>query len=163
MSSTSKNLGIISLWAVAECGLGGIMHGMKIPFTGIVIGSISVVCLYFIALYSEHKKQAIIEATATVLMIKLIASPHSPWQAYVAVSFQALMAIVFLTGNRITKVNTFLFAIITQLESALQRILIMILIFGSSFINALEKSINQILSWLGITPQSNIIWIAFSI
>lgn len=161
MNNKTKYQGIITLWAVAECGLGGIMHALKIPFTGIVVGSISVICLYFIAKYSEHKTKSIIEATATVLMIKLLASPHSPWQAYVAVSFQALMAIVLLTWKNIHNVNIFLFTIITQLESAVQRILIMVLVFGNDFISALDKAIVQIIKWMGISYEGSLVWPVF--
>jgi hypothetical protein len=143
--------GIISLWAVAECGIGGIMHGMKIPFTGIIVGGISIVCLYFISKYSANKKTAIIEATATVISIKLMASPHSPWQAYVAVMFQSLMAIVFLTGERINLAQTFLFSIITQIESAVQRILIMVLVFGNNFFKALDESAIKLVKSLGLS------------
>lgn len=156
-----KCRGIISLWAVAECGIGGVLHALKIPLTGIFVGSISVVCLYFIALYSDNKKQAIIEATATVLAVKLIASPHSPWQAYVAVVFQALMALVFITGRQINPYQTMAFSVITQLESALQRLAIMILVFGTSFISALDKSIQQLIQWIGIPYSGEVLWPVF--
>lgn len=161
MDNKTQYQGIITLWAVAECGLGGIMHALKIPFTGIVVGSLSVICLYFIAKYSEHKTKSIIEATATVLMIKLLASPHSPWQAYVAVSFQALMAIVLLSWKKISTVNIFAFTIITQLESAVQRILIMVLIFGNDFISALDKAIMQLVKWMGINYDGSLLWPVF--
>lgn len=161
MNNKTKYQGIITLWAVAECGLGGIMHALKIPFTGIVVGSISVICLYFIAKYSEQKTKSIIEATATVLMIKLLASPHSPWQAYVAVSFQALMAIVLLSWKKISTVHIFAFTIITQLESAVQRILIMVLVFGNDFISALDKAIIQIIKWMGISYEGSLVWPVF--
>jgi hypothetical protein len=159
--NTSPHLGLISLWAVAECGIGGVMHAIKIPFTGIIVGSISAMCLYFIALNSTFKKQAIIEATATVMMIKLLASPHSPWQAYVAVGFQALMAIVLLSSPHISKTQAMTFTIITQVESALQRIGIMVLIFGTSFFEALNKSAKQLMSNLGIDTGNHLIWIIF--
>ena len=32
---------LTALWALNECGLGGILHAVKSPFTGLVLGSIA--------------------------------------------------------------------------------------------------------------------------
>lgn len=161
MQNLQHNRGLICLWAVAECGLGGIMHGLKIPFTGIFVGGIAAMCLYFIAVNSDDKKKAITEATIIVLLVKIVASPHSPWQAYVAVIFQALMAMLFLGQRPINRLKTFAFTIITQLESAIQKMAITVLVFGTDFIEALDKSGKLLMHWLGIHYAGNLIWPVF--
>jgi hypothetical protein len=155
--------GMISLWAVSECAIGGVMHGMKIPFTGIIVGGISVVCLYFIAKYSENKKAALIEATATVLAIKLMASPHSPWQAYVAVIFQSMMALLFLSHRKINPIQILLFTVINQLESALQRVLIMVLVFGKKLFIAIDESASKIIESLGFEGNLSLMTFIFGV
>ena len=158
-----KNRSLVGLWAVGECGIGGILHAMKIPLTGIVVGGIAAMCLYFIALRSEKKGKAILEATSTVLLIKLIASPHSPWQAYVAVIFQAAMAMVFLTGKTIHPVQVLAFTLLTQIESAVQRILITVLIFGNKFIASLDKMMSSMLASIGLEYSQSVVWQAFGV
>ena len=160
---STKYDGIIVFWALAECGLGGFMHAMMLPFTGIAVGGIATICIFLIAAFSQEKTKHIIEATAMVVMIKMIVSPHSPWQAYVAILFQMLSAILLLTGKKIYPWQAFLFAILTQIESAIQKIVIMVLLFGRSFFNALDASMHQIAEFFKIHFQGNIIISVFLI
>ena len=49
---------LTALWAFSESGLGGIMHALKIPFTGLVVGGMSVIMISFIAqLSANHYKE----------------------------------------------------------------------------------------------------------
>ena len=82
---------ITTLWAFSECGLGGLMHAFKFPFTGIFVGGLSVLFITLIALNSRNLKQDIFKALTIVLLIKLAVSPHSPIAAYFAVSLQAVL------------------------------------------------------------------------
>ena len=73
---------LTALWALNEAGLGGLIHAMRVPFTGIVVGSTAVVLIALIAFFAERKAQAILKATVIVLLIKAAASPHTPLPAY---------------------------------------------------------------------------------
>jgi len=46
---------LIALWALAEALLGGIIHGLRIPVSGLVVGSCAVICICLIAWYAPAK------------------------------------------------------------------------------------------------------------
>jgi multisubunit Na+/H+ antiporter MnhG subunit len=132
------------------------MHALKIPFTGIFVGGIAGMCLYFIVCHSDHKRQDIIEATSLVILVKLLASPHSPWQAYVAIIFQALLAIILLSGSELSRFKVLVFAILTQLESAIQKVVLTLIIYGTYFFETLDNASTALFLHLGITYDRGI-------
>ena len=40
---------LTALWAFTESGLGGIMHALQIPFTGLLVGGMAVIMISLIA------------------------------------------------------------------------------------------------------------------
>src|SRR5690349_19440211 len=81
---------LIALWAVCEAMLGGIIHGLKIPVSGLVIGSCAVTCISLIGWYYPVKG-AILKATLFVAICKMILSPQASFPAYIAVFFQGIL------------------------------------------------------------------------
>ncbi len=124
---------LTALWALNESGLGGILHAAKFPFTGILVGGFAVILITLIARYSNFSFKAILKATAMVLMIKAAVSPHSPFPAYLAVSFQGLLGAVMFSLSRNFKIAPIVFGGLALLESAIQKILLTVLFFGMSF------------------------------
>ena len=152
MSNDVRNLTVF--WAMSECLLGGIMHALKIPFTGISVGSIAVICIGLISIYSTGNKGTLLKALGLVLSVKLLASPHSPWQAYVAVSFQGLAGALLLCHNKTPgKLSILIFAVLALMESALQKALILFFIYGSDFFHAIDQLILQVTKGLGIGEE----------
>ena len=86
---------LTALWALNEAGLGGLIHAMRVPFTGIVVGSTAVVLIALIAFFAEKKAKAILKATVIVLLIKAAASPHH----FLSVTKAGHSAIVSTNGN----------------------------------------------------------------
>jgi nucleoside-triphosphatase THEP1/ABC-type thiamin/hydroxymethylpyrimidine transport system permease subunit len=136
---------LIALWVLNEAMLGGIIHGLKIPVSGFIIGSCAVVCICLIAWYVP-KKGAIIKATIIVAVFKMMLSPQSPPPAYIAVFFQGLMGELLFWNRRFFKVPCLLLAVLALVESGLQRILVLTIIYGydlwkviNDFINGLTK------------------------
>ncbi len=123
---------LTALWGVSESGLGGFLHALKIPFSGLFLGSFAVIIVTFIALNSEKKFKTILQATLIVLLIKAIASPHSPPTAYVAVLFQGFVGALIYQTFKVNRFSALLFGILALMESALQKLLMMILIFGNN-------------------------------
>lgn len=149
---------LTALWAVSESGLGGIFHAMKLPFSGLILGSFAVMIVTYIALGSEKKFRTIFQTTLIVILIKAIASPHSPFTAYVAVLFQGILGATLYSIFRVSKFTAIIYGIIALLESALQKLLMMILIFGENiwvafqeFFHSLAKQFN--LQSLEIIPM----------
>ena len=89
---------LTALWALNESGLGGFLHVFNSPFTGLIVGGVSILLISLIAYYAENKWQAILKALVIVLIIKMAVSPYSPFGAYVAVSFQAVLGAILFSN-----------------------------------------------------------------
>ena len=148
---------ITALWVICEAFAGGIMHSVKIPFTGMFISSLSVICIVLIAWYTSAKY--ILKATLLVIIFKFTLSPHSPPTAYVAVGFQGLMGYLLFLNKRYFTAAAILLGALALVESALQRILVLIILYGKDFWQALDayvfkltgsKDLNQISYWIAL-------------
>jgi nucleoside-triphosphatase THEP1 len=89
---------LIALWVICEAFLGGIIHGFRIPVSGLIVGSAAVICICLIGYYYP-KRGAILKATLIVCIFKMMLSPQAPFPAYIAVLFQGLVGEV-LFGMR---------------------------------------------------------------
>jgi nucleoside-triphosphatase THEP1/ABC-type thiamin/hydroxymethylpyrimidine transport system permease subunit len=139
---------LIALWVLCEAMLGGIIHGLKIPVSGLVVGSCAIVCICLIAWYVP-KKGAILKATIIVAIFKMMLSPQAPAPAYIAVFFQGLMGELLFWNRRFFRLACMMLAILGLLESGLQRILVLTLVYG----NDLWKVINDFIN--GFTRQKS--------
>jgi nucleoside-triphosphatase THEP1/ABC-type thiamin/hydroxymethylpyrimidine transport system permease subunit len=137
---------LIALWVLCEAMLGGIIHGFKIPVSGLVVGSCAVICICLIAYYVPAKG-TIIKATIIVAIFKMMLSPQAPPPAYIAVFFQGLMGELLFWKKRFFRLSCLLLGIISLLESGLQRIIVLTIIYG----NDLWKVINDFIN--GLTKQ----------
>ena len=142
-------MGLAGVWAFVESGLGGVMHALKLPFTGIWVGGTAVAVLIVMAgvLRGRYSHKAasdasiswtLLQATVLVMAVKLMASPHSPPTAYVAVGFQGVLAAGLLSWFKPFRLGAVVFAVLAMLESALQKLLMMTLVYGAAWVDALE-------------------------
>jgi len=134
---------LIALWVICEAFAGGIMHGIKLPFSGLIVSSLAITCIILIAYYVPTAS-AIIKATVIVAVFKLMLSPHSPPTAYIAVFFQGLMGQLLLRNKRTFNAGAIILAVLALVESAIQRILVLVIVYG----NNLWKAINEFLQKL---------------
>src|SRR2546423_1443002 len=81
---------LITLWVLCEATLGGIIHAARIPVSGLIVGSCAVICICLIAFYVPERG-AILKATVTVAIFKMMLSPQTPVLAYTAVFFQGVI------------------------------------------------------------------------
>lgn len=135
---------LTALWALNEAGLGGMIHAFKIPFTGIVVGSTAVILIALIAFFAERKSKAILKATVIVLLIKAVASPHTPLPAYVAVAFQGLAGSLlfgFLPSRRFAAL---LLGLLALWQGAVQKLVVMTLLYGAP----LWESVDAVGRWI---------------
>jgi hypothetical protein len=141
MESTSKNIRVerlTALWALNESGLGGFLHVFNTPFTGIIVGGLSILLISLIAYYAENKWKAVIRALIVVLLVKMAVSPHSPPGAYLAVAFQGVTGAFILSKFSWKGMSIPFLGLITFLESALQKLLILTLIYGNGLWEATD-------------------------
>jgi hypothetical protein len=162
LNTIQKKLAIqrlTALWAFAESGLGGMLHAFHIPVTGLVLGSISVICISMIASFSGKRKANILKSLLIVLIIKAVVSPQTPFPAYIAVGFQGLIGFIFYSVARINFISILLVAVLSMLESALQKLIMVALFFGGSLWAALDEMVKFIVKPLGLETGSGSMFI----
>src|SRR5688500_16642386 len=103
---------LIAVWALAEGFMGGILHGLHLPVTGLVVGSIAVCCLALLSQVSEYRSD-ILKATILVMAVKALLSPFSPPMAYFAVFSQGFLAAILFNTSSNFRLNCFLLAVLT--------------------------------------------------
>lgn len=144
---------LIALWVLCEGILGGMMHAIKIPFTGIIVSSGAVICICLIAYYVPVKG-AIIKATIIVAIFKMMLSPHTPFTAYIAVFFQGFLGQLLFFNLKFFRLSCILLAVLALVESAIQRLLVLTLIYGNDLWKALNKFIRKLTGESTVTNYS---------
>lgn len=134
---------LLALWVVCEAFAGGIMHAAKIPFAGMIVSALAVTCIIFIG-YHIPSKTAILRATMIVAVFKLMLSPQAPPTAYIAVFFQGLMGQMLFYNKRPFALTAVILAVLSLAESALQRILVLLIIYGNSFWHAMDDFVKKL-------------------
>lgn len=137
---------LIALWVLCEAMLGGIIHSLKIPVSGLVVGSAAVVCICLIAFYVPAKG-AILKATIIVAVFKMMLSPQTPLLAYAAVFFQGSMGELLFLNRRFYNISCILLGLLALLESGFQRIIVLTIVYGNDFWKVTNDFIN------GLTHQ----------
>lgn len=151
---------LTALWAFVEVTLGGFLHALRIPLTGIVVGGSAVAIISVLGFYSTNPFKTIIKSTLIVMIVKAGASPHAPLPAYLAVSFQGFVGATLFFFFRYHKIASVLFAIICMLESALQKLLLLTIMYGMALWEAIDVFIKKT-SWQFYSGNYNIsLWIA---
>jgi hypothetical protein len=151
---------LIALWVLCEAMLGGVIHAAKIPVSGLVVGSCAVICICLIA-FNVPQKGAIIKATIIVAVFKMMLSPQSPPPAYFAVFFQGLMGELFFWKRNFYRISCLLLAVTALLESALQRIIVLTIVYGNNFWKAINSFLNDLTGQKEFTNYSLLIGIAY--
>lgn len=150
---------LTALWAFTESGLGGVMHALKIPFTGLLVGGMAVIMISMIAEICNGNYKQILKSALIVLIVKGMVSPHTPFPAYIAVSFQALLGYGLFSLMRVNIISIALLSIIAMLESAIQKLLVLTLFWGESLWKAIDIMIDFIAGQLGMATVHGSMWI----
>ncbi len=134
---------LIALWVICEAFAGGIMHALKIPFTGMLVSSLAVLCIIFLG-FRFSGKGKILKAALLVCAFKFTLSPHSPPTAYIAVLFQATAGSLLFSLPRFKTAAAILLGMVALTESALQRLLVLWVLYGKSFWNAVDQYVEKL-------------------
>ncbi len=130
-------LKLTAIWAFSEAAFGGILHALTIPLRGLFISAAAVLFISLIAFFSRSSKE-ILKATLIVILIKALVSPRTPLTAYAAVGIQGLLGYLLFINKNFYRLSAMLLGILTLLFSAVQKIIMLTILFG----NTLWKSIN---------------------
>lgn len=128
---------ITALWAFSEAALGGILHALRIPFTGLFIGGSAVIFLTLIAYLAENKS-TLLKATFIVILIKAMVSPHTPLNAYIAVFLQGLFAYLIFSFITNKKFAALLLGFVALTYSAFQKIFVLTVVFGNTLWESID-------------------------
>ncbi|MBP7831175.1 MAG: hypothetical protein KA248_14805 [Kiritimatiellae bacterium] len=143
---------LTALWALNEAGLGGLIHALKVPFTGIVVGSTAVVLIALIAHFSERKAAALLKATVIVLLVKAAASPHTPMPAYAAVAFQGLAGALLFGYLPAPRLAAMILGLLALWQGAVQKLVVMTLLYGAPLWDSVDAVGRWIIGKLGGGP-----------
>lgn len=135
---------LVALWVICESVLGGIIHGFKLPISGLIVGSSALICICLIAYYVPIKG-AIIKATIIVAIFKMMLSPQAPPTAYVAVFFQGLLGELLFLHRKRYAASCIALCVLGLLESSCQRIIIMTFVYGKDFWKVVNEFANTLI------------------
>ncbi len=144
---------IIAVWGFNEAAFGGILHALKIPFTGLFIGSIAVMLITLLAHYSKEKR-TILKATVIVLLVKGIVSPHTPVTAYLAVMIQGVLGYLIFSIVRYPGLAAPLLGFFALLFSAFQKLIVTTIFFGTGFWKSIDLFAEYVFRQFQISPHS---------
>lgn len=145
---------LTALWALNECGLGGLIHALRIPFTGILVGATAVMIITLLAAYSKRPFRTILRSMIIVILIKIAVSPHTPIPAYLAVMFQGGAAAVLFSVLPGIPIPAFLLGFFALIEGAFQKLIVMTLFFGKPLWASLDLLGEQAAAAMGIPSGS---------
>ena len=151
---------LVAFWVICEAFAGGIMHGIKLPFTGMIVSSMAVISIILIAWYVP-RRSVILKATVIVAICKLMLSPHSPPTAYIAVFFQGVLGEILFSRRRAFMISAILLAVLSLVESAIQRILVLVILYGNDFWYAVNIFIKRLLGHDQISNYSLLLAILY--
>jgi len=140
---------LIALWALSESALGGFLHALRLPFTGLIVSSAAVLIISGIARYG-FKRGEILKATLIVILVKVVVSPHTPINAHFAVLLQGSLGEILFASKKYFNFTAVLFAVITALLSGLQKILVLTLLFGFNLWTAIDSFFKYVLNELSL-------------
>jgi hypothetical protein len=132
---------LTALWAFSEAALGGLLHALHIPFSGIVLGGFAIMFISLIAYYSKNHAE-ILKALAIVLAVKFAVSPHTPIGAYISVSVQGLAGYFVFRYIKNYRISVFILSVFAMFFSSMQKIIVYIILFGFDLINSINMFIS---------------------
>ncbi len=150
---------LTAVWAFSESGLGGVLHALQIPFTGLVVGGMAILLISLIAFFSSGQFKIILRSALIVLIVKAMVSPNTPFPAYVAVGFQAVLGYLIFSLMKINLVSLLILSMIAMLESALQKLIILTLFFGQSLWKAADSLGDFIAKQMSVNAISGSNWV----
>lgn len=156
-----NQLRITALWAFSEAFLGGILHAFKMPFSGLVLAAFAVICICALAL-PKYEYGTIIKATILVIIVKAILSPYTPLAAYFAVFLQGAFAEIIFAIGISYRISSFILSIFALMQSAIQKVIILTLLFGVDFWKAIDAFLNSITKEMGFSTESYSLYIVIS-
>jgi hypothetical protein len=143
---------IIALWALSETTLGGILHALHMPLTGVFVGGAAIIFITLIAYFSEQKV-SIIKATFIVLIVKGVVSPYTPVTAYFSVLLQGVLGQILFSNKKHLKLSAFVLSVTTLTVFGFQKAIIYTIVFGKTLWQSIDSYTNFIVDQFHINGE----------
>ena len=112
-----------------------------------VLAAIAIICIILIGSIDPN---AILRALLLVAIVKFTMSPQTPLTAYIAVGFQGLTGFLILRPKFLFLLKCIIFGALAMIQTSLQKAIVLTIVFGSQFWNAINKLIDSLLKDFGI-------------
>ena len=142
-SNPANTLRLVALWGLSEAFLGGILHALKLPLTGLLVGGASLVLI--VLLGQAGRRGTVLRGLLVVLSIKALLSPQSPPTAYLAVAFQGVLGELLAGGRAWPRLRGAVLGAVTMLESAGQQLFVLWLLYQKPLAVAFNAFLNKLL------------------
>lgn len=136
---------LILLWILIEVVLGGALHALKIPLSGLIVGNFAIVCI-FLLIRSTENCTSVLKALMTVMLAKLILSPQASPFAYLALTMQTL-CLLPICLNKESRSLRVVCVIISSLYSPFQKIITLYIILRGALVFDVFVLADR---WLGV-------------
>jgi len=153
---------ITAMWAFSEAAFGGILHALRIPFTGLFVGGAAVIFISLIAYYS-NKSTVILRSSLLVVLIKFIISPYTPINAYFSVFVEAILGTLLFGVLKYHPLSSLLLGILSLIYSAFQKLLVITILFGNTIWESIDIFSNYIINIFVSTEKVSIAFSYFLI
>lgn len=146
---------LVLLWALVEISLGGFLHSLRLPLSGLMVGSIAILALYLIARQSETYREVVF-AFVMVASLKFAFSPQSSPFSYIAMLIQTMCVLPFTGPAKLpTKALIFSLLIAASLYSPFQKLMILWITLGNEVIIGMLDWVEQMVPFI---HNQSIIW-----
>ncbi len=145
ISNAIKVQRLTALWALSEAALGGVLHALKVPLTGLIIGGAAVIFISLIAFYSE-RRITILKSTLVVILVKFVVSPHTPINAYFAVLLQGMIGYFIFINKNFYFLSAVTLGTIAASLSGMQKLITLTIFFGKTLWDSIEIFFDYVLS-----------------
>jgi len=151
MNDPNRFYRITALWVISETFVGGILHAVRMPLTGIVLAGLAVFWMCLLR-HQTGRAESILRALVLVMIFKMLLSPHAPIGAFLSVGLQGLAGYLVFRFIPRFSVGAYTLALFAYLQSAFMRLVTLTVIFGMGFWDAVDVFVAQILAPTGVEP-----------
>ncbi len=124
-----------ALWALTEITLGGVLHALRIPLTGLFVGSTALACVYLIAISSKHYR-SIVKSLSVVSAIKVMSTPHASPFSYLAMAAQSLCCMPLAGRRGQSRIWVTVMFLLASIYSPMQKLMILYVTLGQHGLSA---------------------------
>lgn len=138
-----------ALWAFSEAVFGGMLGILKVPFSGLLLSGAATVFITLIGRYADNKKE-ILHSTLLVILVKAVVSPYSSFSSYFAIALQGTIGYFLFKHIKNLKVASILLGFLSETFSAVQKILVLTILFGLTFWETIDSFTHYIFNQIGV-------------